>query len=86
MRVGMVSCRVRRGDAKVKCYRCMAHGHEARSCQGPDRTKCCRRCGLEGRFVNTCAATQEDALSFTRTLATTSQAGTGDAKTITETK
>lgn len=85
LRVGMVSCSVRHCDAKARCFRCLAYGHEAKSCQGPDRTKCCRRCGEDGHFANTCAATREDALSFAKSLETTSQAGSGDAKTVAET-
>ncbi|XP_025407295.1 uncharacterized protein LOC112681245 [Sipha flava] len=45
LRVGMVSCRVRLCDAKIRCFRCLAHGHTAKECTGPDRTKCCKRCG-----------------------------------------
>jgi len=85
LRVGMVSCSVRHCDAKARCFRCLAYGHEAKSCQGPDRTKCCRRCGEDGHFANTCAATREDALSFAKSLETTSQAGSGDAKAVAET-
>jgi len=34
LRVGMVSCSVRRCDAKVRCFRCLAYGNEVKSCLG----------------------------------------------------
>jgi len=85
LRVGMVSCSVRRCDAKVRCFRCLSHGHEAKSCQGPDRTKCCRRCGQDGHYAKTCTATQEEALSFTKALATTNKAVSNDGKEVDKT-
>ncbi|XP_016662687.1 uncharacterized protein LOC107884640 [Acyrthosiphon pisum] len=30
LRVGMVSCSVRLCDAKIRCFRCLAHGHTAK--------------------------------------------------------
>jgi len=85
LRVSMVSYSVRHCDAKIRCFRCLAHGHEAKSCQGSDRTKCCRRCGQDGHFINTCAAIQEDAVSFAKALAATIQAGSDDLKAVAET-
>lgn len=82
LRVGMVSCSVRHDDGKLRCFRCMAQGHEAKQCQGPDRTKCCRRCGQEGHFANACGGTQEDALTFAKSLASDSNAGSGGGKTV----
>jgi len=85
LRVGMVSCSVRRCDAKVRCFRCLSHGHEAKSCQGPDRSKCCRRCGQNGHYAKTCVATQEDAVSFEKALAVSNQAASNDGKVAAET-
>jgi len=42
--VGMVCCRDRMADPKVRCFRCLSW-HMAKDCGGPDRTNCCRRCG-----------------------------------------
>jgi len=81
LRVGVVSCSVRHCEAKARCFRCLAYGHEAKSCQGPDRSKCCRRCEQDGHFAITCAATQEDAQSFAKSLAVTH----GDEKAASET-
>lgn len=50
----MVSCRVRVCDNKVRCFRCLAFGHMARSCTGPDKSGCCIRCGSSGHKVAEC--------------------------------
>lgn len=68
LRVGMVSCSVRICDEKIRCFRCLAYGHTAKDCSGPDRTECCRRCGQNGHFAKVCAATQDDALLFAKSL------------------
>ncbi|CAI6375039.1 unnamed protein product [Macrosiphum euphorbiae] len=68
LRVGMVSCSVRHCDAKVRCFKCLAYGHEAKSCQGPDRTECCRRCGETGHKAANCSATDQAANVFAEVL------------------
>ena len=38
----------------TRCFRCMGFGHQARNCDGPDRTNSCRRCGREGHMARDC--------------------------------
>jgi len=45
LKVGMVYCGVSLAEKRVTCYRCLAAGHESRDCTGPNREKCCRKCG-----------------------------------------
>jgi hypothetical protein len=56
LRVGMVSCRVRMAEVKVRCFRCLAYGHTSKACEGPDRKECCRRCGETGHRAVICKA------------------------------
>lgn len=68
LKVGMVYCGVRICDKWVRCYRCLAVGHESRNCSGPNREKCCRRCGREGHFAAQCDGDVASAEAFRRTL------------------
>jgi len=54
VRVGLVSCRVRQREEKVRCYRCHEFGHTARECEGPDKSQECWRCGATGHKAATC--------------------------------
>lgn len=56
LRIGMVSCRVRIAETKVRCFRCLTFGHTSKTCDGPDRNKCCRRCGEAGHKAASCSA------------------------------
>ena len=47
IKIGWVSCRVRRRKELNRCYRCLGFGHMAADCHGPDRSRCCWRCGEE---------------------------------------
>ena len=54
IKIGWVSCRVRRETEAKKCYRCLGFGHMAADCRGPDRSKSCWRCGEEGHVAGSC--------------------------------
>jgi len=69
LRVGMISCRVRLADQKLRCFRCFCPGHTAKECSGTDRTQCCRRCGEQGHRVATCSATETAVSAFAKSLA-----------------
>lgn len=69
LRVGMISCRVKLADQKLRCFRCFCPGHTAKECSGPDRTQCCRRCGETGHKVAACNAIETAVSAFARSLA-----------------
>jgi len=64
IRVGLVNCRVRQGQMRVRCFRCLSFGHMSKECVGPDRSACCRRCGTSGHRAAGCEATSQQAKAF----------------------
>lgn len=66
LRIGMVSCRVRTADRKIRCFRCLTFGHTADKCEGPDRTECCRRCGETGHKASSCFSAEQAVSAFAR--------------------
>lgn len=68
LKVGMVYCRVRERERRVRCYRCLAFGHEGRTCGGADRSTCCRRCGGQEHIAKNCTASREEAEIFAKIL------------------
>lgn len=64
IKIGMVCCKVRLCERLTRCFRCMVGGHEARNCPGPNREKCCRKCGCDGHFAAQCTAEQEAVVAF----------------------
>ena len=54
IKIGWVSCRVRRKTEVKRCFRCPAFGHMAADCRGLDRSRCCWRCGVEGHTAAAC--------------------------------
>ena len=68
IKIGWVSCRVRRKKKVNRCFRGLGFGHIAVDCRGPDRSRCCWRCGEEGHVAGSwsgkprcyvCAAREE---------------------------
>lgn len=45
IKIGMVYCRIRKCVRRIRCYRCLGYGHEAKNCKGTDRRNCCTKCG-----------------------------------------
>jgi len=64
LKVGIVFCKVRFAKTKLRCFKCLVFGHESKMCKGPNRERCCRKCGNEGHFAINCNANREDVISF----------------------
>lgn len=64
LRIGMVSCKVRMAELKVRVFRCLAYGHTSKDCDGPDRSKWCKRCGSQSHFAKNCNAAVSEAKAF----------------------
>lgn len=47
LKIGWVNCRIRPVVNLTRCFRCLGYGHQTRNCTGPDRSKCCYKCGGE---------------------------------------
>ena len=54
IKIGWVSCRVRRRKELNRCYRCLGFGYMAADCRGPDRIGCFWRCTEEGHITGSC--------------------------------
>ncbi|KAL4153928.1 hypothetical protein QTP88_001761 [Uroleucon formosanum] len=62
IRVGLVYCSTRLCKKRKRCFRCLKFGHESSTCSGPDKSNCCRRCGVSGHlaaFLNTRSTTNK---------------------------
>jgi len=68
IRVGLVYCSTRLCKKRIRCFRCLKFGHESRTCSGPDKSSCCRRCGVPDHLAVDCKASTEDAADFRRSL------------------
>jgi len=68
MRVGLVYCRARSAKRRVRCYKCLAFGHNSRACGGTDRSECYRRYGVMGHFAKSCSSDPAAASEFQRLL------------------
>jgi len=81
--VGMVYCRVRMADPKVRCFLCLSYGHMAKDCGGPERTKCCRRCGGTEHKAVGCSAPASAVSEFVKLL-TAGTSGDKEARSSTK--
>ncbi|XP_033221009.1 mitochondrial 2-oxoglutarate/malate carrier protein-like [Belonocnema kinseyi] len=59
LKVGWMSCRVRKKTVTMRCFRCHGFGHVAARCEGPHRTKMCWTCGSEGHKSAECVSTPQ---------------------------
>jgi len=41
VKVGMVYCCIRECDKRIRCYKCLAYGHDSKICRSTDQSKCC---------------------------------------------
>jgi len=57
LRVGWVSCRLKRRVVVQRCFRCLGYGHSSRNCGGPDRSANCLRCGGQDHKRKDCTST-----------------------------
>ncbi|XP_044588793.1 uncharacterized protein LOC123267974 [Cotesia glomerata] len=54
IKISWVNCRIR-PVTKVTCYfKCLGFGHQIRQCAGPDRSRCCYKCGGENHKSVSC--------------------------------
>ena len=54
IKLGLGNCRVRLQATPLRCFRCLAYGHIASKCEGPDRSKLCFKCGMENHKADDC--------------------------------
>ena len=45
IKIGWISCRIRKRVEVPRCFKCLGYGHTARNCSGPDRKESCWKCG-----------------------------------------
>lgn len=57
LRVGIVECRIQERLDIPRCYKCWSYGHNARNCEGTDRSKKCHICCSEEHDRKNCKAT-----------------------------
>lgn len=69
LRVGLVSCRLRVLEDRQRCFKCLAFGHTASSCTGPDRASLCWSCGSGGHKAADCDGSAEARKAFAKKLA-----------------
>ena len=66
IKIGWVSCRIRRNMDVNRCYRCLGFDHMAANCRGPDQSRSCRSCGEEGHAAGSCTKKLQYYLCSTR--------------------
>lgn len=56
VRVGLVSCRIRKRVKVVRCHRCLGFGHRKDECKHADRSNLCFKCGGADHRLAQCQA------------------------------
>ncbi|XP_043481639.1 uncharacterized protein LOC122510801 [Leptopilina heterotoma] len=54
IKIGFVSCKIRRRTMVTWCHKCLDYGHIGRDCQGVDRSAACFKCGEAGHKAAGC--------------------------------
>lgn len=54
IKIGWISCRIKRRDRLKRCFRYHGYGHLAIECKAEDRRALCWRCGVEGHQSSKC--------------------------------
>jgi Zinc knuckle len=54
VKVGWSVCHLRAYRQLLRCFKCMEFGHQAKNCQGVDRSKACWNCGKNGHQGKAC--------------------------------
>lgn len=54
IKIGWAVCRVVAREEYTRCVKCWEEGHQAKSCNGPDRSRVCWRCGENGHRARAC--------------------------------
>lgn len=67
--VGIVSCRVRLRNQRVRRFQCLLLGHTSRDCNGPDRRECRMRCSVLDHKAAGCTSSNVEAWHLASQLA-----------------
>ncbi|XP_043473696.1 uncharacterized protein LOC122505893 [Leptopilina heterotoma] len=54
VKIGFVSCKIRKKVMVTRCHRCLDYGHIGRNCQTVDKSAACFKCGEAGHKVADC--------------------------------
>lgn len=58
IRIGWCHCKARERVTIPKCFNCLQHGHQSKTCKGPNRDTFCYNCGEEGHKAIDCKKEQ----------------------------
>ena len=54
IKIGWINSRIRPRIVVPRCFKCLEYGHQARVCEGPDRSALCYKCGKGEHKAATC--------------------------------
>ncbi|CAH1103795.1 unnamed protein product [Psylliodes chrysocephalus] len=55
IKIGWVTCGVRKRIHVERCYKCLGFGHKKADCNGEDRSNLCLKCGKTGHIAKECS-------------------------------